>query len=368
VMPTESVVILSGVYTPDKITTDSVGITIRITDTGGGIGDVRLYLNDTSVMTDSGRAVMVKAVADEKSIVRTYTLKLLNGENIIKAIVFDKENNVQSNPALKKITASYQALKKPVLYALVIGINEYKNPKLTLKYAKADAELFADVLQKTAATLFDKVNITRLTSGETSSKENILKELDKYRNINPKDVFVFYVASHGTVDDGDYYLITSNVGALSTEKLKADAITQKELRERIANVPAAKKLIVIDTCNAGKMGEQIQVAMLTRGMSEETAMKILSRAVGSTIISAATSIQEALEGYKEHGLFTYVLTEGMRGKADVSHSGYLKTSDLASYVEEMVPDIAENVFKRAQYPTKAINGNDFPIGRIKQAR
>ena len=351
--------------TPDKITTDSVGITIRITDTGGGIGDVRLYLNDTSVMTDSGRGIMVKAVADEKSIVRTYTLKLLNGENIIKAIAFDKENNVQSNPALKKITASYQALKKPVLYALVIGINEYKNPKLTLKYAKADAELFADVLQKTAATLFDKVNITRLTSGETSSKENILKELDKHRNINPKDVFVFYVASHGTVDDGDYYLITSNVGALSTEKLKADAITQKELRERIANVPAAKKLIVIDTCNAGKMGEQIQVAMLTRGMSEETAMKILSRAVGSTIISAATSIQEALEGYKEHGLFTYVLTEGMRGKADVSHSGYLKTSDLASYVEETVPDIAENVFKRAQYPTKAINGNDFPIGRIK---
>ena len=55
----------------------------------------------------------------------------------------------------------------------------------------------------------------------------------------------------------------------------------------------------------------------------------------------------------------------MRGGADVSRSGYIKTSDLANYVEEKVPEIAENVFKRAQYPTKAVNGNDFPIGRIK---
>ena len=56
--------------------------------------------------------------------------------------------------------------------------------------------------------------------------------------------------------------------------------------------------------------------MLTRGMSEDTAMKVLSRAVGSTILSASTSIQEALEGYNGHGLFTYVLTEGLSGKAD----------------------------------------------------
>ena len=131
------------------------------------------------------------------------------------------------------------------------------------------------------------------------------------------------------------------------------------------NVSAAKKLIVIDTCNAGKLGEQLQMAMLTRGMSEDTAIKILSRSVGSTIIYASTSLQEALEGYKVHGLFNYVLTEGMRGKADASHSGYVKRSDLVSYVEETVPEIAESFFKRAQYPTKAVNGQDFPIGRMK---
>lgn len=352
---------------PDRTKSDSVTFTLRITDTGGGIGDIRLYLNDTSIMTDSARAVIIKGKArtKENEIVKKYTLQLLNGANTIKAIAFDKENNVQSNPAVQKITSSFTRPKKPSLYALVIGINDYKNPKLKLKYAAADAQLFAEVLRETAGRIFDKVNITTLTTRNSSSKTNILRELEKYKALNPDDVFAFYVASHGTVDDGEYYLITSNVGALSTEKLKKDAVTQKELRERIANVPAAKKLIIIDTCNAGKLGEQLQMAMLTRGMSEDTAMKILSRAVGSTIISASSSLQEALEGYKDHGLFTYVLAEGMKGGADVSRSGYVKTSDLASYVEEKVPEIAEAVFKRAQYPTKAVNGNDFPIGKVR---
>ncbi|OPY86840.1 MAG: Caspase domain protein [Smithella sp. PtaU1.Bin162] len=350
---------------PDKVATDSVKINVGITDQGGGVGEIRLFLNDTSVMTDNTRAVSIKAVAGRNELVRSYTLKLLPGENVIKAIAFDKENNVQSNPAVHKITAVYKEKRKPALYALVIGINEYKNPKLTLKYAVADANLFSSTLRETAGGLFDKVEITSLILREKSTKSNILKELNKYKELDPADVFAFYVASHGTVDEGEYFLITSNVGALSTDKLKTDAVTQKELREAIANIPAAKKLIVIDTCNAGKLGEQLQMAMLTRGMSEDTAMKILSRAVGSTIISASSSLQEALEGYKNHGLFTYVLTEGMRGKADPGRTGYIKTSALAAYVEETVPELAENVFKKAQYPTKAVNGNDFPIGRIK---
>lgn len=74
-------------------------------------------------------------------------------------------------------------------------------------------------------------------------------------------------------------MITSNVGALSTQRLKSDALSQVQLKELVANIPSTKKLIVIDTCNAAALGDAIQAAMLTRGMSEDTAMKVLSRAV-----------------------------------------------------------------------------------------
>ena len=232
-------------------------------------------------------------------------------------------------------------MSKPSLYALVIGINEFKNPKLRLNYPVADAELFAGTLNKAATGLFEKVSIKKLiTAGETTN-ENIVQALNAYKSLNPDDLFVFYVASHGTVDDGEYFLITSNVGLTRTEKLRADALSQSSIKELIANIPATKKLIVLDTCSAGALGDAIQVAMLTRGMSEDTAMKILSRAVGSTILSASTSVQEALEGYQGHGLFTYVLAEGLSGKADKGKSGYVKTTELADYIGNEVPLLAE---------------------------
>lgn len=105
--------------------------------------------------------------------------------------------------------------------------------------------------------------------------------------------------------------------------------------------------------------------MLTRGMSEDTAIKVLSRAVGSTILSASTSAQEALEGYKGHGIFTYVLSEGLKGKADLDKDGFIKTTELANYVDDEVPLLAEKVFKRAQYPTVSQSKMAFPIGKVK---
>lgn len=350
--------------TPASSEKDEIKVTVRLTDQGGGIGDVRLYLNETAVLVDSTRGVKIVAKPNEKTVYKTYTIKLLNGENTIKAVAFNGDNTMQSNPAYHKVMASLE-VKKPSLYAVVIGINEYKNPKLELKYAVADAKLFADTLKQVASPLFEKVEVRLLaTKGETT-KEAIKKSLEEMKRLSPEDVFVFYVASHGTVDEGEYFLVTSNVGSLSTFRLKEDALTQTELKELIANVPSTKKFIVIDTCNAGKLGEALQVAMLTRGMSEETAMKILSKAVGSTILSASTSLQEALEGYQGHGLFTYVLAEGMKGKADTDRDGFIRTLELANYVDSEVPTLAEKVFKRAQYPTATPSGQAFPIGRVR---
>jgi WD40 repeat protein len=347
--------VVAIVDTPKSIDKSDAAITLRITDAGGGIGDIRLYLNGSAVMLDSTRGVKVVA-ANQNEIHKIYKLKLSSGVNVIKAIAFNADNTMQSTDAIYEIIASFKAIGRPSLYALVIGINEYKNPKLLLNYAVADAALFADTLKKGASALFEKVEIKRLSSKEETTRENILKEFKAMRSLNPDDLFVFYVASHGTVDDGEYFLITSNVGSTRTERLKTDAIGQSVFKELVSNIPATKKLIIIDTCNAGALGEAIQVAMLTRGMSEDTAMKILSRAVGSTILSASTSLQEALEGYQGHGL---------KGKADKGNTGYVKTTELADYVDNEVPALAEKIFKKAQYPTISISGQTFPIGKVR---
>lgn len=361
---------------PATVKSDEIEIKFRLADQGGGIGDVKLMLNGSAVLLDKSRGIEVtakkgkgkgkvksKITATAPGRVRSYRLKLVSGLNIIEATAFNKDNSMQGNPVLHKVQADFRMVSKPSLHALIVGINIFENPKLKLKYAAADAELFAQTLNKIAAPLYKTVQIKKLTKKNDTTKDAILRALTGYQKLNPEDVFVLYVASHGTVDEGEYFLLTSNVGSLRTERLRREALPQSNLKESIANVPSTKKLIIVDTCNAGAFGDSLQAALATRGMSEDTAIKVLSRATGSTILSASTSVQEAFEGYKGHGLFTLVLSEGLKGKADKGKTGYVKTSDLADFVDTEVPEIAERVFKRKQYPSINISGQSFPIGR-----
>jgi hypothetical protein len=350
------------VETPTSSQADEITVKVRVSDQGGGVGDVRLYINGSAVVLDRGRNLVVGAV-EGKDPVLSYRVRLASGKNAIRAIAFNADNSMQSTDALIEVEAKL-AVVKPALHALVIGIQEYENPRLTLKYPVADAQLIASALRERASPLFEKVEVTTLTTRAETTRAAITAALkDISGRVRPDDLFVFFVASHGTVDDGEYFLITSNVGATSTHILRQTALSQDDLKVMIANVPATKKLILIDTCNAGQLGEALQVAMMTRGMSEDTALKILSRAVGSTVISASNSVQEALEGYKGHGLFTWVLAEGLMGAADADKDGFVRTHELVNYVDLQVPELAEKVFSHKQFPTTTLNGQGYPVVR-----
>ncbi|MBL0144203.1 MAG: caspase family protein [Betaproteobacteria bacterium] len=352
------------VETPASVSSEDATVKVRVADQGGGVGDVRLYLNDSAIVLDRSRNKAAEAIPGGTQVL-SYKVRLVAGTNRIRAIAFNADNSMQSANANHTIEASIVAAR-PSLHAIVIGINDYEDPRLALRYPVADAQLVAATLRQQVPGLFESVNIVELTSRSQTTREAISKALqDMSGRVRPDDLFVFFVASHGTVDDGEYFLITSNVGATSTHILKRTALSQEDLKLLIANIPATKKLVVIDTCNAGKLGEVIQMAMLTRGMNEETALKILSRAVGSTIISASTSMQQAVEGYKGHGLFTWVVVEGLKGAADSDKDGYVKTHELVNFVDDKVPALAEQVFRHKQYPTTTLSGQGFPVMRVR---
>jgi WD40 repeat protein len=348
---------------------DMITLSVKATDNGGGIGSIHIYLNGTQVSNDA-RGVIVKGkdAANEK--ILTFTIPLIQGQNEIRAIAFNKEGSMESTPAAINIT-SKAIVQKPDLYAIVVGINEYKNKSISLTYAVPDARAFAEILKKSALPLFGKIQIRLLTTFEETTKESIPRVFEETRGkIKPNDLFVFYNASHGIVDVVDeeeqYFLLTSNVLLLSSRHIGKDAMSHKELAKLIGNIPAQKKIVILDTCNAGKGGKEIQIALLqqTRGLTESTAVKVLQRAIGSAVFSASSDTQQALEGYKGHGLFTYVLMEGLQGKADIKKEGFITIYGLADYVGEQVLKLSEEVFKRQQTPTIQ-TGGDFPIGRIQ---
>ncbi|MCX5827588.1 MAG: caspase family protein [Deltaproteobacteria bacterium] len=367
--PAPNVQILSPV-TNSSVDQDSVSITLKITDNGGGIGSVNVYLNGAQVANDT-RGIIVKGKAAANERILSFTIPLIAGQNEIRAVAFNGENSMESNPALIKVISN-AVMHKPNLYALVIGINKYRNQSISLTYAVPDAIAFAGTLQKVATPLFEKVDIRTLTTPEATTKDAISKAFEEVRQlVRPNDLFIFYNASHGMVDvvngEEQYFLLTSNVRLLSSQHISKDALSHKDLVNLIGSIPAQKKLVILDTCNAGKGGKEIQIALLqqTRGLTDATAVKLLQRAVGSSVFSASADTQQALEGYKGHGLFTYVLLEGLQGKADFKKDGFITVKGLALHTEERVMTLSEEVFKRQQNPMIETGVNDFPIGRVK---
>ena len=245
----------------------------------------------------------------------------------------------KSSPATV-LVRSTATISRPNLFALVVGIDTYRNESISLSYAVTDAAAFAAALQDVSAPLFETIGITLLTTPENTTKDAIKTAFENLKPlVKPNDVFVFYDASHGIVDN--------------------------ELSNLIGDIPAGKKLVILDTCNAGKGGREISIALFqkTRGLSESTAVKLLKRATGSAVFSASSDTEQAIEGYRGHGLFTFVLIDGLRGKADSRKDGYITILNLAEYVEEEVVRLSEEVFKRQQTPVIQTSTN-FPIGKI----
>src|ERR1700733_12477769 len=196
------------------------------------------------------------------------------------------------------------------------------------------------------------------------TKEALPAAFARYRTINPSDVFLFYAASHGAIESAniasrEYFLIPSNLHTVSDEAIRGDGLSEGELKRMIGSIPATRKLLMLDTCHAGAMGDAMMVS--TRDLAEGGAVTVLAGAVGSTILSASTSDQEALEGENGHGLFTSVLLRGLGGGADLLKNGSVKTLDLAVYIDDQVPKIALEHFRREQYPNTHSAGRSFEI-------
>ena len=359
----------------DGLTTaeDRITLKVRIKDTGGGIGDVQVFVNGVIV---NARARSIKIVPNRA---KNFTVALSEGKNRIQVVAYNRDNSMRSHPAEISVRCDYR-FGAPALFALVAGINTFENPEINLRYAVSDARLFANTLRQIAKPLFRDVRITLLTSKEETSKEAIINAFKRVSGeIKSNDYFIFYVASHGDVavlsnGDSRYYLLTSNVIFLDPQNLERSCLSQDGLVNLIGNVPAQNKLIILDTCHAGEAGKAFQIALAkgatayTRALSSRTAMELLRMSSGASIFAASQKVEEALEGYKGHGLFTYVLAQSLRGKADSDHDGFVRLTELKTAVEQDVWRISREHFRRPQVPYISVGSFDFPIGKVSKGQ
>jgi len=338
-----------------EVEADEVELLVKVTNKGGGIDEIKVMQNGKRIIDDREDLNKIKA---DKSIYKKYKVRLIPGGNLLTISAFSN-GRIESGGARLNLV---RPISEPVAncYILAVGINNYKNPKLNLNYALADAKGFAEVLNEQGTKLFKKIEVITLYDKE-ATRQNILAKLDELAQVvQPEDVFYFYYAGHGSLVDGRFYFIPAdNIRLYEQSMLEKQAIYAGLMQQSLKNIKALKQVMVIDACHSGGSVE----LLATRGGAEEKALAQLSRSAGIHVLASAGSEQYAGEFESlGHGVFTYALLEGLSGKADGAPlDGKITIYELKSYLDDQVPEMTQKFKGNIQYPNTFSRGHDFPM-------
>jgi Caspase domain len=329
---------------------------IKITDNGGGVEAIKIFHNGKNIPVNRGELKLPSGTG--KSATYKHIVNLVGGNNTFSGTAVNKDL-VESDAHAAEIFSETSS-KNSICHLFAVGINQYKNPRMSLNYAKPDAESFLDAMGKKGSTLFKNVEVHTLYDKD-ASRENILKKMDELSiKVQPEDVFIFYYAGHGSMVDNQFFFIpTESARLYDIGSLKAEAIEATVLQEKLKNIKALKQLIIMDACQSGGSVE----LLATRGASEEKAIAQLSRSAGIHVMASAGSEQFAAE-FAElgHGLFTYLLIKALQGDADgAPKDGKVTIYELKSYLDDQVPEMTRKLKGKPQYPYTFSRGHDFPV-------
>lgn len=340
---------------------NSFPLSVRIDARGQVLEEILIYNNGKLVMREPFSETIVFR-GGEKDI-RHFNVPLYDGINELTAVVINSART-ESAPAVLQVRYDGKAAKTD-LFIFTIGINNYKNPQYELKYAVNDAQAFSSAIRQGADSLFSTIQEYSLNN-EQADRNGILSVMEEIKSkAGPEDVFLFYYAGHGVMSmeknptEQDFFIVTHDLTNLydQSDVLRRKAISATELMKFSKEVSALKQLFILDACHSGGALN----ALATRGDGREKALAQLARSTGTFFLTASQDAQFANEaGNLKHGLFTYSLLEILGGKvADADKR--ITVNEIKTYVEERVPELAEELRGTPQYPTSYSFGQDFPI-------
>ncbi|MEQ1528008.1 MAG: caspase family protein, partial [Methylococcales bacterium] len=335
-------------------------VQFKLFDQGGGIGNI-VYQVDGNVL--DGRPVGI-GIPGRDPLSRSF--KLAPGEHSIEILSYDAKNQIASR-AIKTVVQINQPSLPITLHVLALGISNYRDHALQLKYADTDALAMSIELAQRGQGLFDKVAVSSPLLNEQVTLANIDAAFtDLAGKVQPQDVFVLYLAGHGKTLNGDYHFVPWDMVVKNADSLREHSLDQNKLAALLKKIPATKTVVLLDTCDSGSFTMAARdTGQLTRGIEQKTGMARLMRATGRAVIAATSDDNMALEGYgnpgDKHGVFTYALLEGLK-KSDTNGNSQIEVNELADFVETRVPEVTKQAWGYEQFPMRETQGMNFPIG------
>ena len=226
-------------------------------------------------------------------------------------------------------------------YALLVGVNQYKDPGITpLAYASADVQGVAERLKSVCR--FDQVTVFGSQTDNVPSLKRVTDALDAMaEEIQHEDLFLFFFSGHGNEVDGETYLTTYGTRQASL----SGGLSLKVLQKKFTRLDAGHRLLLVDACRTkrpaayGKADSRMSDGMSRNIVAVAQARTRVDRAININISTAMLlACQKGQSAYechtKGHGIFTHFLLEGLDGKAWVGQE--LDFKQLAGYTQREV--------------------------------
>lgn len=266
-------------------------------------------------------------------------------------------------------------------YALLIGIDNYKSPKIRdLQYSEADTRYLRDILYKFAR--FERNNTTVLLGSE-ATYARIKKEIYELgRKAKKDDLVFFYYSGHGTrVPDTDGNEEDGMDEAFCPYETEVNdpstVILDDELGHWFRRVKSEKIVIVLDCCFSGgaagralendhAKGLEMAGSTASRGLLNKDAELYAEDLSGQNkfIMTAAAADEQSYENPKlGHGIFTYYIGEAIRGNADFDGDRLITSAEIFQYTKTKTIEFVKSINKK-QTPVKFGNLEQTVISEV----
>ena len=242
-----------------------------------------------------------------------------------------------ANAAFAQLTKPGSALpaesSNPVAdkWAVVVGVSEFADKSINLKYAAKDASDFRTFLVDKCHFAPDHV---RLLTNEQATKENVLDLLgDSFlpRVALPDDLVVIYFSSHGSASDLDLrgvnYLVAHDT---AVDRLYSTGIDLQTLSNIVkTRIHCNRALIILDACHSGGASDTNDSKGLVRTSNVDAAA--IAQGTGRAVICSSSKTQSSWESKNyANGVFTKTLIDGFKAQGDkttlTDAFKYLKTN------------------------------------------
>jgi hypothetical protein len=240
------------------------------------------------------------------------TLLLALGENNITITATDVYGNLSREqlriqheiaaPVQERLSVSGE--KSGERYALIIGINRYRNLQ-KLATAVNDAQVIARILREN----YD-YKIKQVIIDDSATHDNIMKEFNTLRSLlKPADKLIIYYAGHGILDkttDASYWL---PVDAETNDDTKW--IDSRRISDQLKRMSPRQILVIADSCYSGTLSREVTLDMAS-GDSRENYLRKLQEKPSRVLIASGGNEPVSDSGTSGHSIFAATLINALR--------------------------------------------------------